>query len=1042
MHTYISVKFPIYNANRKIYAVCGIATDITERKRTEAQLQASEERFRKIFEEGPVGMVIADLNFSLIQANAAFCNMLGYTKEELVGMTVFNLTYPEDREKNKNLLNQAINGEISYYQLDKRYIKKNGQLLWGSVAVSFFYNENGKPLYCIAKIEDITERKRIEKALKKSQQQYETVVHSVDGVVWEADAKTFQFTFVSPQAERFLGYPAEDWLQPTFWVDHLHPDDKGWAPEFCINSTLGKQDHEFEYRMITANNQTIWVRDIVSVIVENGQPVRLCGVMLDVTLWKQAEKALIENDKALQETNRFLENIMNTTTNAIFVLNLEGQFMGINRASTKISGYSVDELMGQPFSIVLAQNIFPHIYEVFLKTVVHGKTIYQYETEIIRKDGNVATVSFSLAPMLEGEKIVSLVGTAEDITERKQVEEKLFIHSKILENLAEAINLSDENGKSFFTNPAFDRMFGYEPGELKKKQLSIINTEAPQKNRRIMREIRDALKNNGFWKGEFNNRKKDGTHFVTSARISRLEISGMEYWVSVQEDITERKQVEQTLKEAKEQAESANRAKSEFLANMSHEIRTPMNAVLGFSELLSKLVVDSQQKNYLDAIQTSGKTLLSLINDILDLSKIEAGRLKIQYEAINPHTLFNELQQIFAFKIADKKLDFIVEIDNNLPEALRLDETRLRQVLLNIIGNAIKFTEKGYIKLSAQKISKINHHSKLDLIISITDTGIGIPKDQKEIIFESFRQQDGQSTRKYGGTGLGLAISKRLVEMMDGHISVSSQVGTGSCFEITLENVEVAAIVDQVDKQSTCDFKQISFEKAQVLVVDDVESNRYIVKECLSEAALEVIEAENGQQALLFAKKYHPDLILMDLRMPVMDGYEATKQLKKNQFTQNIPIIALTASYAPQSKMMELPFDGYLSKPVNIPDLFETLLPFLKQIENPSTENVILTPEQIAKLPDLIKTLKNNMMPIWKEINGVLEMDSIEDFATSVVKLGMDYNVPFLINYAENLREFAQNFDVTNINKTLKIFPEVVEEVIKLMDLSLNNFEL
>ncbi|MDM8563255.1 ATP-binding protein, partial [Candidatus Marithioploca araucensis] len=457
-------------------------------------------------------------------------------------------------------------------------------------------------------------------------------------------------------------------------------------------------------------------------------------------------------------------------------------------------------------------------------------------------------------------------------------------------------------------------------------------------------------------------------------RLVRMEISM---------NITEHKQAEIALIQAKEEADSANRAKSEFLANMSHEIRTPMNAVIGFSEILASKVTDKQHKSYLNSIQTAGKSLLTLINDILDLSKIEAGRLDIQYEPVNPQIIFTELQQIFTLKMAEKNLELIMEIDKSLPLALILDETRLRQILLNLIGNAVKFTDSGYIKLCANQETNTNH---IDLIIAVEDSGIGIPADQQALIFESFRQQDGQSTRQYGGTGLGLAITKRLVEMMNGEISVKSNTGKGSRFEITLREVEVAHTIQDVKQDNAFDLNNITFEKAQVLVVDDIESNRHLIEEYLSPVNLEVISAENGENALLFAEEYHPALILMDIKMPEMDGYEATRRLKDNPNTADIPIIALTASAAldEKAKTEAHGFDGFLSKPVNISDLLSELSRYLKYTQNSVAPQAATTKvddtlnlENIANLSELRNKIEQEVMPLWKRAKIMMKMDVV-----------------------------------------------------------------
>jgi PAS domain S-box-containing protein len=496
----------------------------------------------------------------------------------------------------------------------------------------------------------------------------------------------------------------------------------------------------------------------------------------------------------------------------------------------------------------------------------------------------------------------------------------------------------------------------------------------------------------------------------------------------LQDEITERKRTVEALKQAKEAADAANRAKSEFLANMSHEIRTPLNAVIGFSELLSELVTDRKQKSYLYSIQMGGETLLTLINDILDLSKIEAGRLEINSEPINPIVIFNELEQIFALKIAEKGLYFIKEIDQTLPPTLVLDETRLRQVLLNLVGNAIKFTDQGYVKLRAQQRAQSDSHRKIDLIISVEDTGIGIPKNQQEKIFEAFQQQDGQSTRKYGGTGLGLAITKRLVKMMNGHVSVHSQEDQGSVFEITLHDVDVSATA--VKKDETVVFNSISFEQARVLIVDDIKSNRDLIKEGLSQVNLEVIEAEDGQKGLLFATEYQPDVIIMDLKMPVMSGYEAIKQLRIHPMTQNIPVIALTATVmGEQSKIKAHGFDGFLPKPVNMLDLFGELSRYLKhstQLAKPVTaveaETLTsLSPSEMARLPELM----DQLIPKWEKLQGALNLEKVKDFADDLRRLGERYRMSYLSHYGENLYELAQDFELGQIRNLLNKFHDL-----------------
>ncbi len=499
---------------------------------------------------------------------------------------------------------------------------------------------------------------------------------------------------------------------------------------------------------------------------------------------------------------------------------------------------------------------------------------------------------------------------------------------------------------------------------------------------------------------------------------------------------------EEKLKQALDASEVASRSKSEFLANMSHEIRTPLNAVLGFSDLLDSLISDPKQKNYVEAIKSSGKNLLTLINDILDLSKIEAGKLEIQYEPVNPYTVFNEIQQIFALKISQKGLDFEIDIDSDIPESILLDEARLRQILFNLIGNAIKYTEEGFIKLSSKKIYTLDDKSTLDFIISVEDSGIGIPPESQKKIFESFKQQEGQSVKKYGGTGLGLTISKRLVEMMGGEINVRSKVNEGSIFEIVLKDISVSSVKPQESEVVIRDAADIDFEPARILLGDDIVHNRILVKEYFSNTRIEIVEAENGKEVIEKAHEKRPDVILLDMRMPVMDGYEAFEKLRAHEKSNDIPVVALTASALKQDrdKILNKGFDGYLRKPVQRSDLFRELTRFLKFTDKNDTgkkaepEKNTMAPIDIsdntrAKLPEITSELQEIFIPLWEKIRNFNNIDDFKDFGIRLKELGANNTLDMLEEYGAGIQEYAENFDIEQLNSEVESFTALIDRI-------------
>jgi PAS domain S-box-containing protein len=503
----------------------------------------------------------------------------------------------------------------------------------------------------------------------------------------------------------------------------------------------------------------------------------------------------------------------------------------------------------------------------------------------------------------------------------------------------------------------------------------------------------------------------------------------------------ERKKMEKSIIDERDRAHNANKAKSEFLANMSHEIRTPMNAVLGFSEALFHKLESEEHRKMIKSVLSSGNLLLSLLNDILDLSKIEAGKLEISLQPINLKSILQEIKLLFIDKVRDKGIEINIIDDNKLPDTLVLDEIRIKQVLFNLVGNAVKFTHRGYINVRVDYRNLTTRTGELS--IEVEDTGIGIPESQKELIFEAFRQQSGQSNRLYGGIGLGLAISRRLVEKMNGSINVSSKEGKGSVFRVIIPDVEMSSA--DLRRGETNDFiTGIEFEKSTLLVVDDVETNIEAVENLLSGDGLKILSAENGEMALSILQHTIPDLILLDIRLPGMNGFEVAEKIKADPTLSHIPVIAFTASVFSMEKIDNPDiFDGFLIKPVNRNDLISQMVKFLKYhirdqdnliMQNDVAENEALTGELHSLLPQLLQKLENDFLPKWELVKDQLILFRIEEFAVKVKHLGEEYQYQYLVNYAEKLLDELESVDLDSLKKTMNHFPRIIAHITSLIN--------
>lgn len=475
----------------------------------------------------------------------------------------------------------------------------------------------------------------------------------------------------------------------------------------------------------------------------------------------------------------------------------------------------------------------------------------------------------------------------------------------------------------------------------------------------------------------------------------------------VEERTREEKKAKERAEQERRSADRANAAKSDFLANMSHEIRTPMNAVMGFTEILKERLTESKNIEYLDIIETSGTALLNIINDILDLSKIESGKLDFNYAPLSIKELVTEMSTIFSQKMDTNGLEFQIYIDKEFPKAILLDETRIRQILINLIGNAIKFTDNGYVRISARS-SDDNGSGRVDLTLTVEDSGIGIPEDQQNKVFGAFEQVKGQNSKMYGGTGLGLAISSRLTQMMGGGISVESTPGKGTTFIITIPDVELTR-EEALPAMTHFDSSEISFEPATILVADDIDYNREIISTFLTEWNFTILTAENGKEAVEIAEKHSPDLILIDMKMPVMDGYEASAKIRSMDSIKDIPIVAVTASTLKRDEArLEKVCNSYVRKPVSKAVLIKEIQKYLPcEIVNMDRSE---WPEESG---EMVIPLEEQLRELYRITEGG-DMGSVKKYVIDLENSDSRYHA-----FAEKIIRFAHDFDDESIEDFL-----------------------
>jgi PAS domain S-box-containing protein len=1068
----LTSKLPRFNSSGEVIGTYGISWDITEQIKIKEALQESEHRYQSIVTSLTEGIIFQMSNGNVKAFNDSAAIILGLTNKQIMGeepidaqwyLAINNLRItPDDYPANitlrhgKPLRNIVL--EVHKPNNTFTWIRLNTQPL--------FHLDTDEPYAVITSFTDISEQKKNEEKLRENAKKLELSLFGSGSILWDWNILSGVVIETSYFEDSRPGLINTSFMF-TEMKDLVHPDDS-WHFNFMLEKHLSGDSSFFrdEFRIKNKKGEWQWTLSTGKVVEVDmaGSPLRFLGTNVDITSLKEYEENLGKNlpyQEILSDISLILNDIGDFFYKIGQVLKIIGEQTDISRIfifEENHPGDLIDNLYEWTNADISDQKSH---YQKFSYASLPSWTGYMAKGEIstnIYQDNpqdineflaKRETKSLIAFPIFTEGLIVGSIGF-EDCTEERvwnKYEFEFFrTISRILSTAFEKNKIESSLKKSEATNKAIvsslpDLILHFDKGgnllscnysQTKIQFLRNLKTSGnlklvPQQSLSdLFKEAIEACLKNSQHYFEFSTEDKEISYF--EARFSR--INGNEV-ISSLHDITSSKKYEQELKYAVDAAEQANQSKSEFLANMSHEIRTPMNAILGFSEALYHKVSDPGHKQMLKSVLSSGNILMSLINDILDMSKIEAGKLELNLQAVDLQNIITEIIQIFAQKAKKKGLHILSTVPEILPR-FKLDEIRIRQILLNLVGNAIKFTDTGFVNLTV-KFDRVNDCSG-KLTIEIEDSGIGIEPSQQDKIFEAFLQHDGQNTRKYGGTGLGLAISKKLVQKMNGEILLESNPGKGSRFSIILNDVTFTEKPMPSREIVLPDFK-IKFKKASILVVDDVITNIKAIESLLDNPNFTILGAENGEIALEILNHHTPDIILMDIRMAGMDGYEVTGIIRNNPKFKNLPIIALTASVFDSKKIDESHlFTSGLFKPVKKQILINELKKFLLYEEELDDANSINKPilhelsdsEKII-LPELLELLQNIHLKEWETIIDKLLLFKIEEFIENLSMTSLKYENTLLNNYIVETRALSDALEVEILNSKIKDFPKLVD---------------
>lgn len=962
---------PIKDKAGNVIGAAKIARDITKQKQAEAALLKSESSYRELINNLSMGFVIHGADTRILVCNSIACELLGLSMDQMMGKTAIDPAWHFIREDGTPMPFEEypVYRVLSTQQPFKDYIlginRVNLSRVWVLVNAFCEFDSNHQLKQVIIMFVDITQLKEAEDKIQQTRNFLQALLNHlpVAVVVKNIQPEKFgEFQFWNKTSEQLFGISTETAIGKT--VYDFFPREQA---EF-----FDQKDREVlqtgslvdipEEIISSLNLGKIWLHTIkIPVYDQQDQPQYLLCFSEDITEKKQVEAERKE-----------LSAVMENAVSGISKLDVQGRYVYVNKTYAQITAYQPEEMLGMPWQKTVHPDELEKLIAAYNQMVKEGRV--EVETIGIRKDGSIFYKQLvMIATYDEQHQLSGHYCFMKDISERAKLEaerrkaelqlEKELLRTKTIFNTSmDGIVVMNYKGDVVQASPGFAQMLGYTVEET--LSLNLVDWDAQWTKAELQAIMTSDSMMPLF---ETKHRRQDGSKYDVEISYSRVILDGEILHFCICRDISDRKQKEIALRRAMEAAEQANLAKSIFLANMSHELRTPLNVILGFAQVMAHdpALTPNLQED-LQTIRRSGDHLLSLINDVLDLSKIESGHCTLEETDFDLINLLDSLRNMLAERASSQGLELSFNINPDVPQFIKTDPQKLRQVLINLLGNAIKFTHQGGITLQVRHLlgeTELPHQSMIEF--AVIDTGVGIAPEELDYIFDAFIQAKA-GKQMVSGTGLGLTISRKLLELMGGDISVRSTIGEGSTFSFRLKvtlSDDIQIIPEQGDRLILGLAPGHSHHR--ILVVDDRVENRLLLVRLLTQLGLEVKEASNGLEAVQLWREWQPDLTWMDIRMPILDGYEATKQIRAVEKGKSSIIIALTAQASQSDRTLALAAgcNDYMSKPFREQVLFEKMAQYLG-LEYRYGESV--TPETT---PSVSKTLTSAdlkiMSPDW-----------------------------------------------------------------------------